>query len=164
MVERAAIAFNPQGVALATGTGASGRRRYSRALVSLRRAGVAVAMLPTITLAASLQCTLGTTRCVKSQGTEIPSSQVLEILTGCADFTNNDLGRRALRMSAKEINDHGGGRLTPLVMAWYAFGDLHDSPLAFERKRNTEDTNYFEIKRSCEQLQRDFNSDSRWTN
>lgn len=164
MAERAAITSNQQGVALATGKGAGGRRRHSRAMVSLKRACFVVAMLPTITLAASLQCALGTARCVKSQGTEIPSSQVLEILARCVDFTNNDLGRRALRMSAKEINDYGGGRLTPLVMAWNAFGDLHDSPLAFERKRSAEDTNYFKIKRSCEQLQRDFNSDSRWIN
>lgn len=164
MVKRAAIASNLQGSATGFDKVDEGRRRPSSALVSLRLASVVVAMLPTIMIAASLQCALGTTRCVKSQGTEIPSSQALEILAWCADFTNDDLGRRALRMSYMEINDHSGGRLTPLVKAWHAFGDLHESPLAFERKRNAEDTNYVAIKRSCQQLQRDFNNDSRWTN
>lgn len=121
------------------------------------------ALLPMAVAAGSLQCTLGTTRCIKSQGTEIPSKQAIEILDRCGDFTYNDLGRVALRLSQKEINERSGGRLTPLVKAWYAFNDLYDSPLAFERKRKAEETNYYEIKRSCQQLDRDFNDDTKWT-
>lgn len=114
--------------------------------------------------AASLQCKVGTTRCIKSQDTEIPSKQAIEISDHCADFTYNDLGRIALRLSQKEILDRSGGKITPLVKAWYAFDYLYDSPLKFERKKKAEDTNYLEIKWSCEQLNRDFNNDSKWTN
>jgi hypothetical protein len=120
-------------------------------------------LLPVASQAGSLQCTLGATRCIKSQGTEIPSRQAIEILDRCNDFTYNDLGRVALRLSYKEINDRSAGKITPLVMAWHAFGDLYDSPLAFERMKKAEETNYSEIKRSCQQLDRDFNDDSKWT-
>jgi hypothetical protein len=121
------------------------------------------ALVPVAAIAGSLQCTLGTTRCVKSQGTEIPSKQVVEILDLCNDFTYNDLGRVALRLSHKEINERSGGKITPLVKAWHAFGDLYDSPLSFERKQNAEETNYVEIKRNCQQLNRDFNDNNKWT-
>ena len=114
--------------------------------------------------AASPNCKLGTTRCIKSQDTEIPSKQVVEISDYCADFTHNDVGRIALRLSYKEILARSGGRVSPLVKAWYAFDYLYNSPLKFERKKRAEDTNYPEIKRSCEQLDRDFNNDSKWTN
>jgi len=113
--------------------------------------------------AASIQCTFGMTRCIRSQGTEIPSKQAIEILDRCSDFTYNDLGRVALRMSYKQIDDRSGGNITPLVKAWHAFGDLYDSPLTFERKKKAEETNYAEIKRSCQQLDRDFNDDTKWT-
>lgn len=106
---------------------------------------------------------MGTTTCISSQGTKIPSKQVIEMLDRCADFTRNDLGRVALRLSYKEINDRARGSITPLVRAWHAFGDLYDSPLAFERKRKAEETNYYEIKRACQQLARDFNDNSKWT-
>ena len=120
-------------------------------------------LLPMASQAASLQCVLGAVRCIKSQGTEIPSKTVIEILDRCGDFTYNDLGRVALRLSVKEINDRSAAGITPLVKAWYAFGDLYDSPLDFERMKKAEDTNYPQVKRSCQQLERDFNDDSKWT-
>jgi hypothetical protein len=71
--------------------------------------------------AVSLQCKFGTTRCIKSQGTEIPAKQAIEISDRCDDFTRNDLGRIALRLSSQEILDRSGGKITPLVKAWHAF-------------------------------------------
>ena len=120
-------------------------------------------LTPSFAAAASVQCMVGMTRCVKSQGTQIPSKQVLEMLDRCSDFTLGDLGQVALRLSSKEIMDRSGGRITPLVRAWTAFDDLYSSPLTFERKSNAEDTKYFEIKRSCQQLHSDFYDDSKWT-
>lgn len=120
-------------------------------------------LLPVASQAMSIQCALGVTRCIKSQGTEIPSKQAIEILDRCNDFTYNDLGRVALRLSYKEIIDRSEGRLKPLVKAWHAFSDLYDSPLAFERMKKAEETNYSEIKRSCQQLDRDFYNNSKWT-
>jgi hypothetical protein len=49
--------------------------------------------------------------------------------------------------------------ITPIIEAWYAFNDIYDSPLKFERKSNLEETNYMEIKRACSALERDFNDD-----
>ena len=118
---------------------------------------------PLTTQALNIQCKLGSARCIKSQGTEIPSKQAIQILDLCADFTYNDLGRLALRLSYKEINDRSNGKITPLVKAWHAFGDLYDSPLSFERKAKAEETSYPEIKRSCQQLDLDFNDDSKWS-
>lgn len=114
--------------------------------------------------AASIRCMLGTTRCIKSQGTEIPSEQALEILDRCEDFTQKDLGRLAMRLSAAEAIDRSSGKITPLLLAWHAYGYLIASPLAFERKRKSEDVGYPEIKRACLTLERDFNSESKWTN
>ena len=113
-------------------------------------------------VALNLRCSIGATVCVATQGTRIPSSQVLEIMSNCDDFTRNDLGRRALRMSLKEIHDSANGRLTPLVLASEAFGYLYDSPLMFDRKGNAEETDYWQIKRSCRQISIDFNDDGKW--
>ena len=122
-----------------------------------------ISVLTLETHAASPQCAVGAKRCIRSQGTEIPSKQAIEILDRCSDFTSDDLGRVALRMSYKDINAKSNGGLTPLVQAWHAFDYLYDSPLAFERKKKAEETNSAEIKRSCAQLDRDLNDDSKWT-
>jgi hypothetical protein len=124
---------------------------------------LAFAFLPVSAMAWSLQCGLGTTRCIKSQGTEIPSKQVIEILDRCREFTFNDIGRVSLRLSFDDVDKRSGGKGTPLVRAWFAFDNLFRSPLAFARKQNAEDTNYYEIKTSCQELERDFNDDSKWT-
>lgn len=66
-------------------------------------------------------------------------------------------------MSYKEINAKSSAGLTPLVLAWHAFDYLYKSPLAFERKKKSEETSYAEMKRSCAQLYRDFDDDNKWT-
>jgi len=105
---------------------------------------------------------LGVSRCIKSQGTEIPSKKAIEVLDRCAEFTANDIGRVAMKLSYKEINDRSKEKLTPLVRARHAYVDLIDSPLTFDRKRKAEETDYFEIKRACGALERDFHDDSKW--
>jgi hypothetical protein len=85
------------------------------------------------------------------------------MLDRCNEFLYADLGKIALKLSHAEIRKQSGGRVTPLVKAWHAFDDLYDSPLAFERKRKAEETDYLEIKRSCLQLAMDFADDSKWT-
>jgi hypothetical protein len=110
-----------------------------------------------------LQCKVAATRCIKSQGTEIPSKRAIEVLDLCGDFTANDVGRIAMRLSYKEINERTAGKVTPLALAWHAYGDLIDSPLKFERKARAEEAKYLDIKLACIQLERDFNDDSKWT-
>lgn len=110
-----------------------------------------------VALAASLQCMLGIADCVNSQGSAIPSKQVITILDRCNDFTRGDIGRTALRLSSAAIHDQARGRITPLVRAWHALGDLYDSPLKFDRSARAGDSKYWEIKKSCQQLERDFN-------
>jgi hypothetical protein len=125
---------------------------------ALRVLLLAFSLIHPVAQAASLQCLLGTTRCIKSQGKEIPAKQVAEMLDRCEDFTSNDIGRTALRLSYKEISERSGGMLTPLVKAWHAYGDLHNSPLPFKRNSQADESTYFEIKKNCEQLERDFYS------
>lgn len=113
--------------------------------------------------AVNLSCKLGASRCIQSQGTEIPSKKAIEVLGSCSEFTTNDLGRVAMRMSQKELLDRSGNKITPLVSAWIAYGDLIDSPLRFERKPKAEKASYIDIKRACLELDRDFNDVSKWT-
>jgi hypothetical protein len=132
--------------------------------MTMRIVALAVtAFIPLVVYAANIQCMLRVSSCVKSQGTEIPSQQVIEILDRCFDFTNNDLGRVTLRLSYKEISERSGERVTPLTKAWHAYDVLYDSPLKFERKRKAEETSYLEVKRACQTLERDFNDNSNWT-
>lgn len=119
-------------------------------------------LAPAAAVAANIQCMIGSTRCIQSQGTEIPSKKAIEVIDQCSEFTANDIGRVAMKLSDKEIIDRWSGRITPLLRAWHAYSGLIESPLAFERKPKAEDTKYFEIKRACETLDRDFNDPSKW--
>ena len=78
----------------------------------------------------------------------------------CDEFTSNGVGRQVLRMSIQEIIQKSGNNpIHPIYTAYYAFLQLHDSPLVFHRRSNVEDTNYAEIVSSCRQLNIDF---ERW--
>jgi len=129
----------------------------------MKYAACALLLVCTDALAFSVSCKLGTTICIKSQGTEIPSKKAIEVLDRCEDFITNDIGRIAMKLSYKEINERTQGKLTPLALAWHAYGDLIDSPLRFERKAKAEEAKYAEIKRACMELTRDFNDDNKWT-
>lgn len=93
----------------------------------------------------SAQCVFSS-KCVKSQETSIPSKQVLEVIDRCQEFTNGNWGRIALKSSIQEIIQKSGGNINhPLYSAYYAFTELYDSPLKFERKSNVQDTSYEQI-------------------
>lgn len=107
----------------------------------------------------SPSCLLGA-KCIKTQGTSVPSKQVLTMMERCDEFTRAAIGKQVLRMSIQEIIQRSGGNhVHPLYTAYYAFTELHDSPLAFDRKSNVEQTSYEQIARSCSQLEADFD---RW--
>ena len=75
----------------------------------------------------------------------------------CDEFTANGVGRQVLRLSIQEIIQRSGGNPGhPIYSAYHAFTELHDSPLAFDRKSRVEETNYEQIARSCRQLNIDF--------
>lgn len=113
--------------------------------------------------AGSLKCAVGIGRCIKSQDTEIPSKQVIKILENCRDFTAGDIGLQALQLSTVEIVKRANGKLTPLMYASAAFDELYDSAIVFDRKSSSAVVRYSGIKRSCQQLERDFNDETKWT-
>lgn len=79
------------------------------------------------------------------------------MLEYCDDFTRGGIGSRVLRMSIQEILDKSGGNIThPIYSAYYAFDQLHDSPLSFHRRTNVEETSYAEVAQSCARLSVDF--------
>jgi len=129
----------------------------------MKYAVLTLALVCTNSFSFSVSCRLGTTTCIKSQGTEIPSKTAIEVLDHCENFISNDIGRIAMRLSYKEINERTQGKLTPLARAWHAYGDLIDSPLRFERKAKAEEARYAQIKQACIELTRDYNDDSKWT-
>ncbi len=104
----------------------------------------------------SPSCFVGN-KCVKSQGTSIPSDQVIEMMERCGEFTQGGIGRQVLRMSVQQIIDRSQKNIThPIYSAYYAFTELYDSPLKFDRKSNAADTNYDQIVSACWQLNIDF--------
>jgi hypothetical protein len=111
---------------------------------------------------ASLKCLAGVVECIETQGTRIPSSEVVDLLDLCDVFTRNDIGATVLRLSYEEFNRRVGDRITPLSRAWFAYDRLYSSPLKFQRKAKAEENNYLEIKRSCRQLNADFYDDAKW--
>jgi hypothetical protein len=123
---------------------------------------IATLLLSGVAFGFDLRCSIGVT-CISTQGTKIPAKQVIEMLDRCSEFTENDVGRVMLRLSQQEILKRANGKaMHPLHVAYYAFDQLRSSPLKFDRKSNTEDTNYFEVKRACLELNQDFNNDGKW--
>lgn len=98
-----------------------------------------------------------------SQGFSIDSQKAVELLGECSRFTDQDVGRQALRMSAQQISQlHARSGRTPVLIAWFAFETIHASPLKFRRPSSAEDTSYNEVKQACASLERDFYDDKRW--
>jgi hypothetical protein len=116
-----------------------------------------------LVFAFDISCSFGAT-CISTQGTKIPSKMVIEMSDYCDDFTHNDIGRRVLKMSIKEINVFADKNINhPVSSAFFAFDKLRDTPLKFTRKSNVEDMDYIEVKRSCLQLKQDFDNASKWS-
>lgn len=118
--------------------------------------------LPLSAFAFNSKCFLKLDACVVTQGTSIPSDDVLDILDRCEVFTRGDIGRIMLRTSGEKLLAQAQGKSTLLTHAWMSFNYLHGSPLRFDRKSKIEETNYMQIKRSCMEVERDFNDDSKW--
>jgi hypothetical protein len=114
-------------------------------------AGV-LAVVPSLCLAAS----------IRTQGTLIGSKEAVLLSDDCEVFTADNVGRRAMAMSWKEIEASAGGKLTPLVKAWFAYERIEQSPLEYPRKQAVHSIKYASIKSACAQLERDFFDDSKW--
>lgn len=104
----------------------------------------------------SPSCLLGA-KCIKTQGTSIPSVVVIEMMERCDEFTQNGIGRTVLKLTLQQINQRSGNDSNhPLFSAYYAFTRLHESPLIFDRKSRVEETSYDQIANSCRVLNQDF--------
>lgn len=111
--------------------------------------------------ALSPSCMLGA-KCISTQGTSIPSAKVLVMMEHCDEFMKGGVGRRVLRMSMQEIvQQSGNDHMHPLFSAYYAFNELHDSPLKFDRKASGKNIDYAQVVHACQQLNIDFESWSR---
>lgn len=109
-----------------------------------------------------LRCTLGLKTCIATQNTKIPSDDVLRMLDECDDVTRGNIGAVALKMTLSDIGDeYEKNGITPLANAYYSLGKLYDGRLKFKR-REWQDIDYAEIKRSCAYLYRDFYDESKW--
>lgn len=133
---------------------------------------VAIVVIGLVQRRASLSCSVGWTACVFSQGKMIPSNTVVKMIDLCDDFTRQEIGRTALAHSVSEILERNdtyekttGQAISPLARAHYAWNELFESALDFDR--NLTATNpgeqYSQIKRSCRELHRDFNDRTKWT-
>lgn len=105
--------------------------------------------MPIIANAWSAKCAMGLTTCVRIQEVEVPLSDAESMVANCRDFTRNNIGLLALRMSYKQIMDISGDRIShPLLRASLAYNSLHDSPLEFNRSLPIEQR-YIPVKRAC---------------
>jgi len=117
---------------------------------------IAVMVTPLTASAFDVLCSFGAT-CIETQGTRIPSDKVIEMSGACDDFIRNDIGVLALKLSHQEIHNRTNGKpMHPLNVAVWAFEQLRNSPLRFERKSDMEETNYYTVKKACFELNRDF--------
>jgi hypothetical protein len=139
---------------------------------ALGAALVAIVLIGLVQRRASLSCSIGWTTCVFSQGKMIPSNTVVKMLDSCDDFTRQEIGRTALGLSVSEILERNdtyekatGQAVSPLFRAHYAWKELYESPLDFDRNLTTASPaeQYSQIKRACRELHRDFNDRTKWT-
>lgn len=131
----------------------------------LRRAGLSALLVFACEAvgATPMACRLGTARCFESQGVIFTADEGIVISDACLHFTQNDLGRTALKLSVAELNRRSPGKVTALDRAHYDFfSDLYPSRLPFRRPPKAEDTSYDEVKRACERLSRDFDNEAKW--
>lgn len=103
----------------------------------------------------SFKC-LGSSSCVVTQGTRMTFDDSLSLLDLCEDFTRGNAGARVMTLSMSEILKIGGGNLNhPITAASYAYDELVDSPLAFDRREPHTYTKYQSIRRACGNLHQD---------
>ncbi len=115
------------------------------------------------TMALDVRCSLGAL-CIDTQGTRIRSKEVLSMLESCDDFTRSNVGARVLRMTSSEIMKASNNKVNhPLAMAEYAWHQLRDSPLKFDRKEPNPATMYASIRQACARLHQDFDNEAKWS-
>jgi hypothetical protein len=97
----------------------------------------------------SAKCAMGLTKCILIQDVSVPVSEAESMEINCRNFTRNNIGRRVLRMSYKQILEVSGERIShPVLRASLAYDSLHDSALDFDRSLSIEQR-YFPVKRAC---------------
>jgi len=106
-----------------------------------------------------LYCKAKPADCIPIQGRLIPFDAAEEIIERCRDFTRNNIGATALRMSFVEVMDRTGGAFGhPLLRAWIAYSSLHDSPLRFDRSLPIEQR-YYPLRKACGEAFRDMGAE-----
>jgi hypothetical protein len=106
-----------------------------------------------------LACVTGFSDCVKTQGTEIPLKRVKLILTSCETLFETPAWRQIPFYTETEIlKFYTQKRNSQVVLAWGMLQNLYDSYLEFPRHERLQDTNLYEVARSCDQLFRDAKS------
>lgn len=123
---------------------------------------LAVGLVLAATEASAFFCGFRTT-CIKTQGTQIPVDDVIDMIDLCDDFVTNGTGRIVLHISLGELMQRSGGNPShPLSRAHYASEKLHSSPLVFNRTESRPQVKFNEMRQSCHQLQRDFDNNRLW--
>lgn len=85
----------------------------------------------------------------------MPLEDAEMIIQECSDLTRWNIGARALRMSHAEIMQIAGGNWNhPLLRASFAYENLHDSSLRFDRSGPIE-KRYLAVRRACGEAFRD---------
>ena len=107
-----------------------------------------------------LSCSIGLKQCVIANGRLLPVEDAQKILDDCEDFTQVNIGLRALSMSTAEILEHNekvqvtARGPSPLLLAHFAFERLYDSDLPFERKFDTVEQRFQAVANACSALAR----------
>lgn len=106
---------------------------------------------------------------ISTQGTQIHSDKVLQMLDNCENFVRSNIGYRILTMSEHEILEENkryykrtGQRVSPLFEAYASLEDLQKSRLKYDRKEKHPKKMFLEISNACQQLERDFDNRSKW--
>ena len=111
---------------------------------------------------APLGCLLGTTDCLRTNGTQVSSREANRLLDACYHFTFEDTGLRVLAMPPQVLRREIRGVNTALARAFIAYQRLEDSPLAFDRGPMPAAQRYAAIRQSCLTLLDDFNDETKW--
>lgn len=114
-----------------------------------------VALTSKTAAAYNVSCAIGLSNCVVVQGQKIPQEKAVQIVNHCRDFTRNNIGARYVQLSTAEIIKIAGkNALHPLYLAMFAYDQLHDSELKFDRSLPFE-KRYIPVRRACGELFRD---------
>jgi hypothetical protein len=115
---------------------------------------------------APISCSAGFVSCISTKGKLIPAIEALQLEAHCQDFVQNEIGAVMLRRTLAEIledneaSQRGGRGFSALFKAHYAFDQLYDSRISFDRASSDPIQRYQSLKSACAQLGRDIKSQS----